>query len=45
MGFFEENPAVFLVAVIAIVEIWIRVRERLFSAFRRKSADVAPPAT
>jgi hypothetical protein len=30
MGFFEENPIVFVVAVIAIVETWIRVREPLF---------------
>jgi hypothetical protein len=30
MGFFEENPIVFVAAVIAIVEVWIRVREPLF---------------
>lgn len=30
MGFFEENPLVFVVAVIAVSEAWIRVREPLF---------------
>lgn len=44
MGFFEENPAVFLVAVIAIIEVWLRVRERLFSALRRRPADPPPPS-
>lgn len=32
MGFFEENPVVFVAAVVAIVEAWIRVREPLFRA-------------
>lgn len=31
MGFFEENPAVFIAAVVAITEMWIRLREPLFS--------------
>jgi hypothetical protein len=30
MGFFEENPVVFVAAVVAIVEAWIRVREPIF---------------
>jgi hypothetical protein len=30
MGFFEENPIVFVIAVVAIVEGWIRLREPLF---------------
>ena len=30
MGFFEENPLVFVAAVVAISEVWIRVREPLF---------------
>ena len=39
MGFFEENPVVFVAGVVAITEIWIRVREPLFSkwaSFRRR---------
>ena len=36
MGFFEENPIVFVVAVIVIAETWIRVREPLFRGLTRR---------
>jgi len=41
MGFFEENPIVFLLAVVAVVEGWIRVRVPLFRALTRRKGDRA----
>ena len=39
---FEEQPAILIVLIILIVEVWLRVREPLFSAitrlFNRRSA-------
>lgn len=43
MGFFEENPVVFVVAVVVVVETWLRVRERLFATARRDRAGRPPP--
>ena len=39
MAFFEGNPAVFVVAVIAIVEAWLRVREPLLRHVRLVRLD------
>jgi hypothetical protein len=42
MGFFEENPIVFIVAVVLIVEIWTFVKNsvgRYVEARRSKRAD------
>jgi hypothetical protein len=38
VDFIEEHPAVFVVAVMAVVEAWIRVREPLF----RRLAGLRP---
>jgi len=38
MGFFEENPILFLGAVVVTVEVWLRVRGKLFGLFRREPA-------
>jgi hypothetical protein len=35
MGFFEENPIVFVVAVVIVVEAWLRLRGPLFSMLSR----------
>lgn len=44
MGFFEENPVVFVGAVIAIAEVWLRVRDRLFALVRPRRGQLPPPA-
>jgi hypothetical protein len=36
MGFFEENPIVFVVAVVIVVEAWLRLRGPLFSMLSRR---------
>lgn len=39
MGFFEENPGVFVLAVIAIVEVWLRLRVVLFRTLSGRRSD------
>jgi hypothetical protein len=34
MGFFEENPVVFVTAVIVTVEVWLRIRARILGLLR-----------
>jgi hypothetical protein len=34
MGFFEENPVVFVAAVIVTVEVWLRIRARILGLLR-----------
>ena len=35
MGFFEQNPIVFLGAVVVTVEVWLRIRTKIFVWIRR----------
>lgn len=37
VGLFEENPLVFVAAVVLVVEGWLRVREPFLRLFRRRS--------
>jgi hypothetical protein len=36
MGFFEENPIVFVLAVIAIVEAWLALKKAILAAVARR---------
>jgi hypothetical protein len=50
MGFFEENPLVFVAAVVVIVEVWLRLRVKLFATLRprrsvpREGESSTPPS-
>ncbi len=41
MGFFEENPIVFVLAVIAIVEGWLAVKKAVIAALARRRDTAA----
>jgi hypothetical protein len=38
---FEENPLFFVLAVVVVTEVWMRVRQPLFAAFKRARRDTS----